>query len=77
VKLWIYGQMNGSLLSPCCCRCSSTPNNPRQCLRPTRHQSSPKASCDSLTRAKAMSSTALNTYEKAARNGQPLLSLYR
>ena len=31
-----------------------------------------KAACDALTAAKAMSFTAVNTYEKAARNGQPL-----
>lgn len=31
-----------------------------------------KSSCDVLAGAKAMSFTALNTYEKAARNGQPL-----
>jgi hypothetical protein len=31
-----------------------------------------KAACQTLSGAKAMSFTALNTYEKAARNGQPL-----
>jgi hypothetical protein len=31
-----------------------------------------KAACDTLTGAAAMSFTAVNTYEKAARNGQPL-----
>ncbi len=31
-----------------------------------------KAACDKLAGAKAMSFTATNTYEKAARNGQPL-----
>jgi len=31
-----------------------------------------KAACDKLAGAKAMSFTAVNTYEKAARNGQPL-----
>jgi hypothetical protein len=31
-----------------------------------------KAACDTLAAAKAMSFTAVNTYEKAARNGQPL-----
>jgi len=31
-----------------------------------------KATCDTLAAAKAMSFTALSTYEKAARNGQPL-----
>jgi hypothetical protein len=31
-----------------------------------------KASCNTLSSAKALSFTALNTYEKAARNGQPL-----
>src|SRR5437016_3372232 len=31
-----------------------------------------KASCGVLAAAKAMSFTAVNTYEKAARNGQPL-----
>jgi hypothetical protein len=31
-----------------------------------------KASCDVLAAAKAMSFTAVSTYERAARNGQPL-----
>jgi hypothetical protein len=31
-----------------------------------------KASCDALSMAKAMSFTAVSTYERAARNGQPL-----
>src|SRR5262249_13433088 len=31
-----------------------------------------KGACDTLAAAKAMSFTAVNTYEKAARNGQPL-----
>src|ERR1700748_2507939 len=31
-----------------------------------------RGACDTLAAAKAMSFTAVNTYEKAARNGQPL-----
>ena len=31
-----------------------------------------KAACDTLSAAKAMSFTAVSTYERAARNGQPL-----
>jgi hypothetical protein len=78
MKQWIYGRMKWlpALAVPL-----PLALNAQQPAPPPAADTSPieskavrilKASCDTLAGAKAISFTALNTYDKVARNGQPL-----
>jgi hypothetical protein len=78
VKLWIYGRMKWlpalAVLLPLQLNAQQPAPQPAADTSPIEPKAVEilKAYCDTLGRAKAMSFTALNTYEKAARNGQPL-----
>jgi hypothetical protein len=78
VNLWIYGRMKWlpalTVLLPLQLNAQLPAPPPAADTSPIEPKAVDilKASCDMLAGAKAMSFTALNTYEKVARNGLPL-----